>query len=135
MCRGKERLFSYIADYEARKDTLNATEKDTLRDMRIAREMYARGIEIIPADIYKSDAHRFRIVDGKLLPSLDKIEGMGEKAAEAVKAAAADGKFMSKDDFRTRTKVTKTVIDYMDQQGMFGDLPETDQMSVFDLLK
>ena len=135
MCRGKERLLSYIADYEARKDTLNATEKDTLRDMRIAREMYARGIEIIPADIYESDAHRFRIVDGKLLPSLDKIEGMGEKAAEAVKAAAADGKFMSKDDFRTRTKVTKTVIDYMDQQGMFGDLPETDQMSVFDLLK
>ena len=60
---------------------------------------------------------------------------MGEKAAEAVKAAAADGAFMSKDDFRNRTKVTKTVIDYMDQMGMFGDLPESDQMSVFDLLK
>ncbi len=135
MCRGRERLLSFLADYEARKDTLNAAEKDTLRDMRIAREMYARGIEIIPADIYESDAHRFRIVDGKLLPSLDKIEGMGEKAAEAVKAAAADGAFMSKDDFRNRTKVTKTVIDYMDQMGMFGDLPESDQMSVFDLLK
>ena len=65
MCRGRERLLSFLADYEARKDTLNAAEKDTLRDMRIAREMYARGIEIIPADIYESDAHRFRIVEPK----------------------------------------------------------------------
>ena len=46
--------------------------------------------------------------------------------------AAADGPYLSKDDFRQRTKVSKTVIDFMADLGMFGDLPETNQLSLFD---
>ncbi len=68
-----------------------------------------------PLDLYKADAHRFQIVDGKLMPSLDAIEGLGDKAADAVVAAAKEGTFLSKDDFRMRTKVSKTVIDLMDR--------------------
>lgn len=67
------------------------------------------------------------------MPSLDSIDGMGEKAAEAVVEAAKCGKFLSKDDFRDRTKVSKTVIDVMDDLGLFGDIPQSNQMSLFDL--
>mgnify|MGYP002555337027 CR=1 FL=1 len=52
--------------------------------MKVVREMYARGFEFLPIDIYESGANRFKIKDGKLLPSLSTISGLGEKAAEAV---------------------------------------------------
>jgi len=76
----------------------------------------------------------FQIIDGKLMPSLSSIEGMGEKAADAVMEAAKDGPFLSKDDFRDRTKVTQTTIDTMSRLGLFGDLPESNQISLFDFM-
>lgn len=82
--------------------------------------MYARGIEFLPIDLYKAKANRFQIIDGKLMPALNCIDGMGDKAAEAVVDAAKQGKFLSKDDFRDRTKVSKTVIDLMDDLGILG---------------
>ena len=86
----------------------------------------------MPIDIYRAKAHRFQIIEGKLMPSIDSIEGLGDKAAEAVVDAAAKGKFLSKDDFRDRTKVSKTVIDLMDDLDLFGDIPQSNQMSLFD---
>lgn len=77
-------------------------------------------------------AHAFQIVEGKLMPALDSIEGLGDKAAEAVVEAAKDGPFLSKDDFRQRTKVSKSVIDLMGDLGILGDLPESNQLSLFD---
>jgi DNA polymerase-3 subunit alpha (Gram-positive type) len=100
--------------------------------MRIVQEMYARGFEFKPIDIYSAKAHRFEVVDGKLMPALSTIDGLGDKAADAVVEAAKNGKFLSKDDFRQRTKVSKTVIDLMDDLGLMGDLPESNQLSLFD---
>ena len=132
MCQGKERLEFYIRDYKKRSDSLSNKEQDTLKDMRLVQEMYARGYEFLPIDIYHSQATKFQIVDGKLLPPFSSIDGMGDKAADAVEMAAKDGPFLSKDDFRQRTKVSKTVIDLMDDLGLFGDLPESNQLSLFD---
>ena len=128
MCQGKERLNFYMRDYQKRSDSLSKKEQDTLKDMKIVQEMYARGFEFLPIDLYKSKASRFEIVDGKLLPPFSSIDGMGEIAAEAV-----DGPYLSRDDFRQRTKVSKTVIDLMNDLGIFGDLPESNQLSLFDL--
>ena len=133
MCQGKERLNFYMSDYQKRSDSLSKKEQDTLKDMKIVQEMYARGFEFLPIDLYKSKASRFEIVDGKLLPPFSSIDGMGEIAAEAVEAAAVDGPYLSRDDFRQRTKVSKTVIDLMNDLGIFGDLPESNQLSLFDL--
>ena len=132
MCQGKEKLNYFMADYERRKDILTKKEQDTLKDMKIVQEMYARGFEFVPVDLFTAKAHAFQIIDGKLMPSLDSIEGLGDKAADAVVEAAKDGKFLSKDDFRQRTKVSKTVIDLMDDLGILGDLPESNQLSLFD---
>jgi len=132
MCQGKDKLEYYIRDYKKRSDTLSNKEQDTLKDMRLVQEMYARGYEFLPIDLYKSKATKFQIIDGKLLPPFSTIEGMGDKAADAVEMAAADGPYLSLDDFRQRTKVSKTVIDFMADLGLFGDLPTSNQLSLFD---
>lgn len=133
MCQGKEKLNYFMKDYEKRKDTLSKKEQDTYKDMRIVQEMYARGFEFLTLDIYVAQAKNFQIIDGKLMPSLSTIEGLGDKAAEAIEDAAKKGKFLSKDDFRQRTKVSKTVIDLMSDLGLLQDLPESNQLSLFDL--
>ena len=132
MCQGKDTLEGYMRDYKKRKDTLSKKEQDTFKDMRIVQEMYARGFEFLPIDIYSSQPHRFQIVDGKLLPALNTIDGLGDNAAVAIAEAAKDGVFLSKDDFRERTKVSKTTIDLMSDLGLFGDIPESNQLSLFD---
>ena len=66
------------------------------------------------------------------MTSFASIEGMGEKAAEAVEIASQDGPYLSLDDFRQRTKVSKTVIDLKADLGLFGDLPQSNQLSLFD---
>ncbi len=132
MCQGKDKLNDYIQDYKKRSDSLSKKEQDTMKDMKLVQEMYARGFEFLPIDVYKSKATKFQIVDGKLLPPFSSIDGMGEKAAEAVEEAAKDGKYLSLDDFRQRTKVSKTVIDLMVELGILKDLPESNQLSLFD---
>ena len=134
MCMGRENLEKNLADYRARSDSLSAKEKDTLRDMRIVQEMYARGYEFVPIDIYKADSRSFRIVDGKLMPSLGSIDGLGEKAADAIVFAAEDGPFLSKEDFISRTKVSKTICEQMANLGLLNGLPESNQLSLFDML-
>lgn len=132
MCQGKDKLNYYMKDYKKRMDTLSNKEQDVLKDMKIVQEMYARGFEFLPLDIYTAKATKFQIIDGKLMPPLSSIEGMGEKAAEAVEEAAKDGPYLSLDDFRQRTKASKTVIDFMADLGLFGDLPQSNQLSLFD---
>ena len=132
MCQGKEKLNYYMNDYKKRSDSLTNKEQDTLKDMKLVQEMYARGLEFMPIDLYRAKAKDFQIIDGKLMPSFASIDGMGDKAAEAVELAAKDGKYLSLDDFRQRTKVSKTVIDLMSDLGLFGDLPQSNQLSLFD---
>ena len=134
MCLGKERLEYHMKDYEARRKAkqLSNKEEDTLKDMKLVQEMYARGFDFVPIDIFRAQASRFQIIDGKLMPALATIDGMGDKAAEAIVDAAKDGPFLSKDDFRQRTKVPKTVVDLMADLHLLGDLPESNQLSLFD---
>lgn len=133
MCQGKENLNRHIDDYNRRSSTLSKKEQDTMKDMRLVQEMYARGYEFEPMDIYQAKASKFLIVNGKLMPPLVSIEGMGDKAAEAVEEASKDGHYLSLDDFRQRTKASKTVIDYMVSLGILKGLPESNQLSLFDL--
>ncbi|MBP3339182.1 MAG: PolC-type DNA polymerase III [Lachnospiraceae bacterium] len=136
MCQGKERIDAYIKNIKAQIDRGENKPKDVdvLKDAKIVQEMYARGFSFMPIDIYKAHATRFQIIDGKIMPSLGSIEGMGDKAAEAVMEAAKDGPFLSKEDFRNRTKVSKTVIDTMSDLGLFGNLTESNQMSFIDFM-
>ncbi len=143
MCLGKARLEANMADYKRRMDAaadkepgavpLTNREEGAYGDMRIVQEMYERGYEFMPIDIFTAQSRSFQIVDGKLMPSLNSIEGLGDKAADAIVEAVKDGPFLSKDDFRERTKVSKTMVDLMDSLNLLGSLPESNQLSLFDL--
>ena len=134
MCQGRDKLEYYLADYKKRSDTLSKKEQDTLRDMRIVQEMYARGFDFMPIDIYKAKARHFQIIDGKLMPSLSSIDGLGEKAAEAVVDAVKDGPFLSVEDFSSRTKVNGTICSLMSDLGLLKDLPQSNQLNLFELM-
>ncbi|MDY4835200.1 MAG: PolC-type DNA polymerase III [Frisingicoccus sp.] len=132
MCQGKENLEKHLKIYKSNPN-LTAKEKDTVRDMKIVQEFYARGFEFLPIDLYKSEAVKFTIVDGKLLPPFSSIDGMGGIAAEALYLAAKGEPFMSKDDIAQRAKVSRSTLDVMGELGLLGDLPESNQLSIFDL--
>ena len=134
MCQGQKHLESVMKDYKQRSDSLSKKEQDTLKDMKIVQEMYARGFDFTPIDIFSAHSRNFQIVEGKLMPSLNSIDGLGEKAADAIVEAAKDGPFLSKDDFRQRTKVSKSIIDLMDSLNLLGNLPESNQISLFDFV-
>ena len=133
MCRGQAELLHNMEELR-RKDKLSKKEEDILDDMQIVREMYARGIEFLPIDVYQANARSCRIIDGKIMPALTSIDGMGEKAADALAEAAKAGPFLSREDLWNRSKVPKTVIEKMHELGILQDLPETNQISLFDLM-
>nr|WP_297937649.1 PolC-type DNA polymerase III [uncultured Lachnoclostridium sp.] len=134
MCMGRERLEFYISDYKKRSNELSKKEQDTLKDMRIVQEMYARGFEFMPINLYTAKAHLFQIIDGKLMPSFSTIDGLGDKAAEAIVEGVKQGKFLSRDDFKQRCKVSGTVVDVMADLGILEDMPISNQMSILDFM-
>ena len=134
MCQGQEHLESVMEDYRRRSDTLSKKEQDTYKDMKIVQEMYARGFTFVPIDLFTAKSRQFQIVDGKLMPSINSIEGVGPQVADAIVEAVKDGPFLSRDDFRERAKAPKTVVDLMGSLGLLGDLPESNQISLFDLV-
>ncbi len=131
MCQGPEKLNFFMKQIEG-QEVISKKDEDTLKDMKNVREMYARGFEFMKIDVFKAQARRISIIDGKLMPPLSSIEGMGGNAADAVFEAAKNGAFLSKDDFKARTKVSQTCIDLMSELGIL-DLPESNQLSLFDI--
>ncbi|MBQ8188204.1 MAG: PolC-type DNA polymerase III [Lachnospiraceae bacterium] len=134
MCQGKAKVDAVITDYKARKDELSKKEQDVLKDIRLVQEMHARGYEFMPIDLYRAHSRLFQIIDGKIMPSFNSIDGMGDKAAESFMEAAKNGPFLSKDDLRERAKVSKTIVDFMGEMGLLGDIPESNQISLFDFV-
>ena len=134
MCQGRDKLEYHLSDYEKRRDTLAKKDFDTIKDMKIVQEMYARGFEFCPIDLNTAKAREFQIIDGKLMPALSAIDGLGDKAADGVAEAVKDGPFLSKDDFRQRAKVSKNVADLMGKLGILGQIPESNQLSIFDFV-
>ena len=132
MCQGENHLHSVMNEFNSRKDELSNTEQAEYGDMRVVEEMYERGIEFAPIDIFTAKSRLFQVVGDKIMPSLKSIDGMGEKAADAVVEAAKDGPFLSRDDFRDRTKCPQGVIDTLNELGLLGEIPESNQISLFD---
>ena len=134
MCLGKERLDEKMSIIKnTPKHEVKNADLDLLREMKIADEMYARGYEFWPLDIYKAKAKDFQVIDGKIMPALTSIDGMGEKAAQQVEEAAKGEPFTSLENFRNRTKAPQACIEKMKELGIMGDLSDTDQLS-FDFL-
>ena len=141
MCVSLPKLRSNLAElreYLSTNRDASNNDKLLLRDMRIVEEMMVRGIEFEPIDIFKAKASRFTITeDGKIMPSLDSIAGLGTNAAMAIEEDVKNGPYLSVEEFLTRTrgKVTRTNADLLKSLGLLGSIPETNQISLFDLMK
>ena len=133
MARGRQVMEDY-AESLREKEELSPKEDEMLKDMMIVREMYARGFSFHTLDLFKAKATRFTIVDGKLMPSINSIAGLGESVAVQIEEEAQKGPFLSKDDFRVRTKASGTIIDLLESLGILSGIPETNQISLFDMV-
>ena len=129
--KGIPTIKKQITEIEDIGNNATAKEKNLLTVLEVALEMYCRGIEILPVDLYKSDADRFIIEGDKLLPPLKSLQGVGQNAARSIQAARKSGKFLSIEDLREKTKITKTVIETLTDHGCLQGMSETNQLSLF----
>ncbi len=140
MCRGKDKLAYYMKEINNKtKEQRTGADDDAMREMRMAQEMYARGFEFWPLDIYQADDVNCLIIDGKIMPPFDSVEGVAGKAASQIKEAVKElrkddpnAKFISKEDLRLRSGIGKSTIEKMSALGILDGMPESSQLSIFD---
>lgn len=113
------------------KENIDAKEQSVLTILEIVYEMNLRGFELLPVDIYSSEATRFKIENGFIRPPFSSIPGVGANAAEALARARAGGRFASIEDFQTRSKANTAVMGLLRKMGCLNGLPETNQISLF----
>ena len=108
-----------------------AKEEGTFTSLQVINEMMARGVEILPIDIYKSTANRYVIEDGKIRLPYSSLKGVGEAAAEQLEAACENGTdFISVEDFQKSSGVSSAVIESLYNAGALGDMPKENQISL-----
>jgi DNA polymerase-3 subunit alpha (Gram-positive type) len=122
-----------IADIKSKinQKTASAKEKSELDTLQIINEMFCRKIEVLPVDIYKSSATKFEVEDGKIRLPFASVDGVGENAAKSMEEWGRKVKYLSIEDMQIKTGANKTVIEKLKDAGVFGDLPDTDQISLF----
>ena len=133
MIFGKEKVKNKMKEIEIKNQKKEATkaELDMYDDLEIVLEMYERGFEFLPVDLYESDATKFKIEDGKLRPPLNSIPGFGTVAAQGIENARKDGKFMSIDDLKIRAKIGASGAELLKQFGCLEGMSQSNQLSLF----
>ena len=109
----------------------SAKENSEFATLQIVNEMLARGIEVLPVDLYKSDAKKFIVEDGKIRLPFMSLAGVGENAAKSLAEAKNAGKYISADDLRIRANVSKLVIETLENANVLADLPKSSQITFF----
>ena len=106
-------------------------EQNLMKELEVSMEMYQRGYRFSTVDLMQSDAKRFKIVDGKLLPPFIMVDALGEKVAEAIVEEREKKPFISLKDLQRRCKVSQSILETIKDIGGAGDLPDDEQMSLF----
>ena len=106
-------------------------DKNMYAILELVLEMYERGIKFLPIDLYKSHSTKFQIEEDGIRPPLNSVPGLGTVAAEGIEAAKKDGKFMSIEDLKIRSKIGNSVVDLLRNMGCLDGMSESNQMSLF----
>ncbi|EHL2527467.1 PolC-type DNA polymerase III, partial [Listeria monocytogenes] len=131
MVNGKEAVKATMKEVNDKGMEASTKEKNLLTVLEIANEMLARGFHFQKVDLYKSSADEFIIDGDSLIPPFNAIPSLGTNVAKQIVAARENGEFLSKEDLQQRGKVSKTIIQYMDDQGCLEGLPDQNQLSLF----
>ncbi|EGO63192.1 PolC-type DNA polymerase III [Acetonema longum] len=129
--QGAQSLRNKLAEFEQKGNTLTAKEKSLQTIIEMALEMYLRGFNFQRVDLYRSDATKFLIAGSDLLPPIASLQGVGASAAWNITQVRQGRPFSSMEDLRNRARVSKTVIDILQEHGCLQGLPPTDQMLLF----
>ena len=134
MCGGTDAVRRKINDFKRKADR-TANEDDLLVTLEAVYEFNLRGFSFLPIDLYRSDAARFLIEDGALRPPFVAISGLGETAAEDLCRCGRSGKqYISIQDLGADCpKVSQTHLDVLKSLGALGDMPDSNQINLFDL--
>ncbi|WP_416198002.1 MAG: PolC-type DNA polymerase III [Sporanaerobacter sp.] len=131
--KGKETVKNKIAELESASSDKTAKEKNLLTVLEVVLEMYCRGFKFEKVDLYKSDSDKFIIGENGIIPPLKSLQGMGETAARNIVEQREKGKFISVEDLMNRTKVSKPVVEVLRNHGCLDDIPDTNQLSLFNI--
>jgi len=134
MIFGKEKVKAKMKEIEELGNQATPKDKDMYDDLELVLEMYERGFKFLPIDLYKSHATRFLLEEEGLRPPINSISGMGTVAAEGLYNAAQEKPFNSIEDVKKRAKIGNATIDSLRKFGCFKGIPESDQMSLFDVI-
>ena len=129
--QGPKVIKEAISEFEKKDKEASVKEKNLLTILEVANEMYLRGIQFVPIDLYKSDVKRFKLTRDGILPPISSLQGLGITAAQNIISERNKGRFTSIEDLKRRTKITKNVVQILKQNGILNDLQETDQISLF----
>ncbi|MDN5709434.1 MAG: PolC-type DNA polymerase III, partial [Planococcus sp. (in: firmicutes)] len=131
MAKGSQSIRAKVDEINSRGLEASTKEKNLLTVMELALEMVERGYSFQKVDLYKSSADQFLIEGNTLIPPFNAIPGLGTNAAKSIVAARAEGEFLSKEDLQQRGRVSKTIIEYMDDHGCLEGMPDANQLSLF----
>ncbi|MEG1441949.1 MAG: hypothetical protein RSC29_04745, partial [Oscillospiraceae bacterium] len=134
MANGKKKVVDEMRKISLKGNDATANEKSILTILELCMEMYERGINFLPVDLYKSDARKFQKVGESILPPLNAFAGVGDTAADSIMRVRDEGKFLSQDELKNRAGINKTVISTLAENGVLDDLPESAQISLFDMM-
>ncbi|WP_353095271.1 PolC-type DNA polymerase III [Tissierella praeacuta] len=130
---GKETVRMKIEELEELGSDITAKEKNLLTVLEVVLEMYARGYKFQNVDLYKSDSDKFIIDEEGIIPPLRSLEGLGENVARKIVEERNISRFISVEDLVNRGKVSKPVLEVLTNHGCLGDLPLSNQISLFNI--
>jgi DNA polymerase-3 subunit alpha (Gram-positive type) len=135
MLYGKEKVEKTIAELEDKvnRREASAKEKGVLTTLEVVNEMYARGLKFLPIDLYRSHPSNFLADNGAIRPPLSAMPGFGGVAAENLECARAGEPFISVEDLMKRANMGKAAVELLKGYGVLDGLPESSQVSLFDL--
>lgn len=131
LLKGKDAVRRLLNEIKAKGREASNKEQAVYDNMLIMNEMLHRGIEVLPIDLKKSHAVKYLVEDGKMRPPFGSLDGVGDKAAYAIYETAQKGDFVSKEDFRIESGISKTILAQLDEMGILGDIPDTNQLTLF----
>ena len=132
MCHGEEKVKNKMREIELMGNASTQKDKDMYQILEIVLEMYERGINFLPIDLYQSHATKFKMENDGIRPPLNSIPGLGTVAAEGIDEAKKEGKFMSIDDMRLKSKIGKTVVEILQKAGCLTGMCQSNQISLFE---
>ena len=129
--RGIQGVSSEIARISKLGKEASAKELETLDALYLVNECLARGYGFLPVDFKKSDPHRFVPENGAIRMPFDSLPGVGPSAADSIAQARDGGEVFSIEDLRMNAGITKAVLEVLEVNNVLGDLPKSDQLTLF----